>query len=154
MKHASRLLVLALCVTSSISANTADRTFEQVLQEAKDAAPAFIDWGVTQMHKYPAVPGIVTAALLSKAKESITLKRSSFIIWSVLGAVVFAEPYRLFAQEYLAQRDGYKQDIEKAKESAKVAGQAVASAVQKGSQEALEKVAEKIDELKNGSDSK
>ena len=138
MKFASHLLLLLVC-TTSVFCNTPNRTFDQVIQEAKQAAPAFIDWGISQMHKYPAVPGILTAAILSKAKENIMQKRSSFVVWGIVGAVMFAEPYRLFAQEYLSQRNAPKND------------KAVVLAAQKGSQEVVEKISEKIEEFSNNS---
>lgn len=148
MNYASRLSILAIGISTSVSCNVPKRTFEQVSQDFKQAAPVFIDWGMNQMHKYPAIPGILTAAILAKGKESITLKRSSFVVWATLGAVVFAEPYRLLAQEYFAQRNMQK------KENAKVASEAVVLAVQQGSQELREKASEKLEDLKKMSDSK
>lgn len=159
MKHASRVLLLALCSAPSIFCNPQKPTWEEVSKGTKEAAAVFIDWGITQMHKYPAFPGIVTAALIAKGKESVTLKRSSIVIWGTIGALVFAEPYHLFAQKYLSQRNAQKKDpsltdeFKKAAESAKVAGEAIVAAAQKGSKEVIEKVSDKIDEL-TGNNSK
>ncbi|GMU19713.1 MAG: hypothetical protein AMXMBFR12_09050 [Candidatus Babeliales bacterium] len=141
----SCFFLLVVCASPSILGDQSLRTIGQIKQDMIEAAPVVIDWMVKQMHSYPAVPGIITASLLCKAKESIMLKRPSFIVWAVLGAVVFAEPYRLFAQEYLAQRNagtkdsGWTKELKEAQENAKSAGHAVVLAAQKGSQEAIEK---------------
>lgn len=152
MKFASHLLLLLLCVTSSLC-NVENRTTKQVLKDAQESVPVVIDWVIEKMHAHPVIPGIITAAFLSKTKEAFVNKRSSFLVWAVLGAAVFAEPYRLFAKEYLIQRALQKKDetaiseLTKAKENATAAMESVMLAVQKGSQEIKEKVSEKIDEL-------
>lgn len=159
MKHASRILILALCATSSIFCNAENRTFEHVLIDGQESLPVVIDWTIQKMQEYPIVPGIMTAAVLSKIKESFVSKRSSFVVWAVLGAAVFAEPYRLFATEYLTQRALQKKDgtfiseFTKAKESAQAALESVKLAAQKGSQELKDKISGKIDEI-TGNDTK
>lgn len=153
MKFASRILILAFCVCSSVFCNLENRTFEYVLKDGQESLPVVIDWTVQKIHEYPVIPGIMTAAVLSKVKESFVSKRSSFVVWAILGAAVFVEPYRLFATEYLAQRAKQKKDVSfvseltKAKESAQAAFESVKLAAQKGAQELKEKASEKIDEI-------
>jgi hypothetical protein len=152
MKCAS-VFILAFCFSSSVFCELDTDSFEKAVKDGKEAVPVVIDWTMQKMHEYPLVPGIMTAAVLSKAKESFVNKRSSFLVWATLGTVVFAEPYRLFATEYLAQRAKQKKEgtfvseLAKAKESAQAALESVKLAAQKGSQELKEKVTEKIDEI-------
>lgn len=152
MKYAS-VLMLGLCFSSSVFCELDNHSFEQAVKDGKEAVPVVIDWAMQKMREYPQVPGIMTAAFLSKIKESFVNKRSSFLVWATLGTVVFTEPYRLFATEYLAQRGKQKKEgnfvseLTKAKESAEVALESVKLAAHKGSHELKEKVAQKFDEF-------
>lgn len=153
MKFASCVLLAVIIFTSSIFCDLDNANFHQVIKDGKEALPVIIDWSMQRMREYPMVPGLMTAAFLSKIKESFRGKRSSFLVWSTLGTVVFAEPYRLFATEYLVQRAQQKKDgvfvseLTKTKESAQVALTAVKKAMNKGSNELKENVSEKIEEL-------
>lgn len=158
MKFASHILFATMLLTTSIFGDLDTRSFEQAVKNGQEAIPVVIDWTMQKMREYPVVPGVMTAAFLSKVKESFRGKRSSFLVWATLGTVVFAEPYRLFATEYLTQRGKQKKEgafvseLAKAKESAQAALGSVKLAMQKGSQDLKEKVAEKIDEItENGS---
>lgn len=144
MKFASRVLLATICITSSVFCTVENRTFEHVLIDGQESLPVVIDWTAEKMQEYPIVPGIMSAAVLSKFKESLVSKRSSFVVWAILGAVVFAEPYRLFAKEYLAQRAKQKKDGSFISDFTK-AKEAVVLAAQKGSQEIQGKIAEKIE---------
>lgn len=145
------ILGLSFCLHAFAELDT--DSFERAVQDGKEAVPVVIDWSMQKMQEYPQVPGIMTAAFLSKLKESFRGKRSSFLVWATLGTVVFAEPYRLFATEYLVQRAKQKKEgafvseLTKAKESAEAALASVKLAVNRGSHELKEKAGHKIDEI-------
>lgn len=148
MKIASSLLLSTLFFTSSTFCDLDNKSFDQVIKDGQEALPVVIDCGMQKMREYPMVPGLMTAAFLFKIRG----KHASFLVWSTLGTVVFAEPYRLFAAEYIEQRtkqkkEGFVSELTKAKESAQAALESVKQAVNKGSHELKEKVSEKIDEI-------
>lgn len=153
MKLAAGILLTTMFFTLSVSCDLDNHSFHQVVNDGKEAFPVVIDWTMQKMREYPVVPGLMTAAFLSKVKESFRGKRASFLVWSTLGTTIFTEPYRLFATEYLAQRGKQKKEgafvseLAKAKECAQAALGSVKLAVQKGSQDLKEKASEKIDEL-------
>ncbi len=158
MKYALVLMLgLSFCLQAFAELDT--DSFEQAVKDGKEAVPVVIDWTMQKMREYAQVPGIMTAAFLSKLKESFRGKRSSFLVWATLGTVVFTEPYRLFATEYLVQRAKQKKEgtfvseLTKAKESAQAALASVKLAVNRGSHDLKEKAAQKIDEM-TGTDSK
>lgn len=53
MNYTSRLFILAIGISTTAFCYAPKRTFEQVTQDFKEAAPVFIDWGMNQIHKYP-----------------------------------------------------------------------------------------------------
>jgi uncharacterized protein YegP (UPF0339 family) len=158
MKCAS-VFILAFCFSSSVFCELDTDSFEKAVKDGKEAVPVVIDWAMQKMREYPQVPGILTAAFLSKLKESFRGKRSSFLVWATVGATVLTEPYRLFATEYLVQRSKQKKEgtfvseLTKAKESAEAALASVKLAVNRGSHELKERATQKIDEI-TGTDSK